>query len=195
MKKVVLSAIFIWVGVFCMNAQDIDFGVKAGANLASFSGSDVPGNFKTKIGFHVGILAEFKFNGRFSIQPELLYSLQGAKQSRSTPLQTIDTKLNLSYITLPILAKYYFTQNFSVHFGPQISALLSAKLKRDDFEKDATDQYSSFDTGLAFGAGYKLKNGIFFNARYYIGLAELPDLGRDLSVHNSVIQVSVGYVF
>lgn len=193
MKKSLLIAAIAVFGLSNVNAQEISFGVKAGANFATQGGDDVDGA-KMKVGFHAGVLAEFMISEKFGIQPELLYSMQGAKAEEG------DYKTNLDYITLPIMAKYYITEGFSVHAGPQIGFLISAKTGDDDMV-DVKDFYKSIDYGLGIGAGYALDNGLFFNARYYLGLANIQEeiefLGQTIepTVHNNVIQLSVGYMF
>jgi hypothetical protein len=62
-----------------MQAQSIRFGAKAGVNFASVGGEDVP-NLEGKTGFHIGGLVEILFTEKLGIQPEILYSTQGAKQ-------------------------------------------------------------------------------------------------------------------
>lgn len=185
MKKVLLVAALAVSGLSA-NAQDMSFGVKAGANFATLSGDDA-GDVDMKVGLHIGGVAEFMLSEQFAIQPELLFSMQGYSVE--------DVNFNLNYINVPISAKYYFTEGFSAHLGPQIGFLMSAKATDGDNDVDIKDGYSSIDYGVNIGAGYKLESGLFFNARYYFGLADIPDTDADVKVKNSVIQVSVGYMF
>ncbi len=195
MKKVLLIAALAVFGLTNVNAQDIGFGVKAGANFASFSGSDVPDAAEMKVGFHLGVLAEFKLGNQFAVQPELLYTMRGTQTTTEILGQSFDAKMNLSYLSVPILAKYYITENLNIHLGPQIGFLMSAKVSSDGNDVDVKDQYKSIDAGLAVGLGYKLDSGIFFDARYYLGMTQLADTDQDVDVKNSVIQISVGYMF
>jgi hypothetical protein len=64
-------------------AQSATFGVKAGASLTNVTG-DNTGNAKNIFGFHGGLIANFAVNDAFSIQPELLYSMKGAKLEESS---------------------------------------------------------------------------------------------------------------
>ena len=68
--------------------NSVHFGVKTGLNLADTRETDT--NFKA--GIHGGIFGEFKFNN-FALQPELLFSMQGAKAKD----EEITAKLNLNY--------------------------------------------------------------------------------------------------
>src|SRR5690606_20595756 len=88
-------------------------------NLSNFDNSEM------KTGFHVGAVAEIKFNDKFSIQPELLYSAQGTK----FPINNSEVKFNIDYINIPIMAKYYIVDGFSVEAGPQVGFLTKAELE------------------------------------------------------------------
>src|SRR5258708_33515774 len=54
------------------------FGIKGGLNLTNLSSDDVTDNH-LKAGFNVGIFSKIPVTPGFSIQPELVYSLKGAK--------------------------------------------------------------------------------------------------------------------
>src|SRR3954464_13296950 len=115
MKKLfVLTLLF--VGILSAQAQ-IRLGIKAGANF-----SDLEGNFDTSMrtGFHAGAVLEIKASPNFSIQPEVLYSLQGAK----VPAASVKD-IDFSYVTVPVLAKYYIiSDTFSIEAGPQFAFLI-----------------------------------------------------------------------
>lgn len=115
MKKVILSAVLLaaFSSTDVLAQQQVKFGPKAGVNFANISGLD---NSEMKTGFHVGAVAEIKFNEKFSIQPEVVYSTQGAKFTYNNA----EVKLNNDYINVPIMAKYYIVDGFSVEAGPQV---------------------------------------------------------------------------
>ncbi|WP_409415650.1 porin family protein [Flavobacterium sp. PS2] len=190
MKKIILSMVAILAFGFA-NAQETRFGVKGGLNLTNFTGGY---DTKSLVGFHVGGFAEIKVMDKFFIQPELLYSAQGAKFD--SPFGDYDAKLN--YLNIPVLAKYYVTKEFSVEAGPQIGFLLSAKTDGED----AKDGYKSTDIGFNLGAGYNFTENLSVGIRYTIGLSGLADRGdyEDLddyydSAKNSVLALSLGYKF
>ncbi len=192
MKKVCLVAIAAMFSLSSINAQDIKFGAKAGVNFASIGGDDV-GDLDGRTGFHVGVIAEISISEKFSVQPELLYSAQGAKES----FEGQEIKLNADYLNVPIMAKYYVAEGFSIEAGPQIGFLMSAKAKVGSEEEDLKDSIKGTDFGINFGVGYKMDSGLNFGARYNLGLADIND-GEDSGsskLHNNVIQVSVGYFF
>ena len=184
---------------FAAKAQEIKYGVKAGVNFATLTG-DVPDDVKTRTGFHAGVVAEFKLTEQFSIQPELLYSQQGTKYD----IKDIDTGINIEstwkmdYLTLPIAAKYYIIEGFSVEAGPQIGYRLGAKIKAEasgfgEQEYDLKDDTKAIEFGVIGGVAYDLSIGLFFQARYNAGISKVND--DDDNVKNGVFQLSVGYKF
>ncbi|SHG64733.1 hypothetical protein SAMN05444481_10671 [Flavobacterium frigidimaris] len=82
MKKIILAAVLFMATSATIQAQLLKIGVKAGVNFAnqtgdaSFSGIDYSKDGITS--YHAGLIAEVKLLEKFSIQPELLYSTQGA---------------------------------------------------------------------------------------------------------------------
>ncbi len=126
MKKITLLLVTVFTIGF-VNAQDkenMSFGVKGGLNVSSITNADQDGvNSKSLIGFHVGFFGEFMISDKFAIQPELLYSAQGVKLD----FDGDNGDLKLDYINIPVMAKYYVADAFSLELGPQIGFLVSAK--------------------------------------------------------------------
>ena len=189
MKKVLLIACIALFG-FNVNAQGVSFGAKAGVNFASLTGDDVD-DLDGRTSFHIGAVAEISISEKFSVQPELIYSAQGAKES----FEGEDFELNVDYLNIPVLAKYYVAKGFSLEAGPQVGLLLSAKIKAGGEEEDFKDEVKGIDFGANLGLGYKLDNGLNFSAKYIVGLANISEDSDDSDVKNSVVQVSVGYSF
>ena len=198
MKQFCIITVIALLSIVFVNAQNVQFGAKAGVNFASINGDDTE-EFDMRTSFHVGAVAEFLFSEKFSLQPELIYSSQGAKMSD----EGFDFIIKLNYINLPIMAKYYVTEGLSLEVGPQFGLLLSAKAKSEfdgeSEEEDIKDDLNDFDFGINFGAGYKLENGLSFTARYNYGFSNLADSGSedigDTNFNNGVIQLSVGFNF
>lgn len=199
MKKLVFVAMATMITMTTLNAQSIKFGAKAGVNFASLNGDTGEIlDLKTRTSFHVGGVAEIMFSDKFSFQPELLYSAQGTAYEDVDA--AIEGTLKLDYLNVPLLGKYYVTEGFSIQAGPQVGLLLSAKsefeVAGDSQEEDVKDAVSGVDFGLNFGLGYKLPSGLFFDARYNLGLSNVNDGDSDIiDDKNGVIQISVGFSF
>lgn len=217
MKKITLTLLgLVAFSTSALAQQEVKFGPKAGVNFANLNG-DVEDN-KMLIGFHVGAFAEIKFNDKFAIQPEIVYSAQGTKMDYSETLMGItystetDTKIN--YINVPIMAKYYIVPSFAVEAGPYVGFVASANSKGSstvagvttEYDEDFKDEINTVDFGLGFGASYNMDNGFFIGARYNLGLTTVDkDYTETVggiqvnveaaNIKNGVIQVGVGYKF
>lgn len=184
MKKFFSTLIIAVCAIFAAQAQDIKFGVKGGLNVASMTDIDAG----SKISGHIGGFANFNFK-KWAIQPELLFSGQGAKYE----LPGDDGKYALSYINIPVLFQYYFLPEFYAEAGPQMGFLLSAKAKAGDVSVDVKDGFKTVDIGSAIGVGYKFPIGVGVYARYNFGFTDLIDGNAD--PRNSVFQLGASYTF
>lgn len=228
MKKIMLLAAIAVFSFSSLVAQDIRFGVKGGVNFANLAGDfgasgydDDLRDAKMKVGFHIGGLAEVKLSEKFALQPEVQFSNQGFKSSYEDfdEDRSVDYKVDLYYINVPIMAKFFPIENLAVEAGPQIGVLISAKNELNDAqndlnselgedEVDTKDLYKTIDFGFNIGASYELESGLFFAARYNIGITKVDeeDIYDDIyddvdfgvfsfSRKNRVIQLSVGFMF
>ena len=192
MKKSLIVIFAISIAAFS-NAQKskqdegIKLGIKGGLNVANLMGDVEDVAIRTSI--HAGLVAEIIVNDKFSIQPELLYSGQGASDT-----STGGGRIKLDYITLPVLGKFPIAKNLSLETGPQIGFLVSGKEKTND-SNETIPNTKTIDFGLNAGLNYELNNGVFFQARYNLGLTDIGFYGDNKRASNSVIQFSIGKLF
>ena len=188
MKNMVIIAMALVLPITLALGQDIQFGAKAGINLATIQ-PDL-NDPATRTSFHLGGMVEISVSDKFSVQPELLYSSQGATDESDD-----DEVIKLDYISLPILAKYFVVENLSLEAGPQLGYVVSAEVEDDGDTIDLKDDTKSTDIGFALGAGYKLENGLNFGLRYFFG-SDVNDIDEDADqFKNRVFQLSIGYFF
>ena len=187
MKRIILVAVVLLAASVDMQAQLVKFGIKAGLNYANQTGSDITinsDNYNTDAitSYHAGLVAEIKVTDGFSVQPELLYSTQGATYKNAAE----EFKNELGYLSIPVLAKFNFNKTVSLDLGPQASFLLSER-KNVDFKESET-----FEFGVAGGLTLNVTKSIFLQGRYVLGLTEAS---KDADVKNSVVQISAGFKF
>ncbi|MCK8481509.1 porin family protein [Psychroserpens algicola] len=186
MKKLLLVTVITVLGLTTVNAQDIKFGAKAGLNFAFITGDNTE-DLKPNTDFHIGVMAEWKITNKFSLQPEIIYSGQGADINVGS-----EGRVSLNYLNVPLIGKYYVTEKLSLEAGPQIGFLLSTKGGTLDYK----ELLKPIDYGVNFGLGYKLDNGLNFNLRYNLGLSNINDVdGFTDKNRNGVVQLSVGFFF
>ena len=180
MKKSILVITLLFVLSFSAKAQLLQIGAKAGLNYANFSGTEIQTDAITS--YHAGLIAEIKLLDKFAIQPELLYTTQGATYNTALG----DFKNELGYIAIPVLAKIYLSNSFSLELGPQASFLLNEK---NDFNLNDSN---TFDFAIDMGLGLKVTKNIFIQGRYVLGLTEVSS---NADAKNSVLQLSAGLMF
>jgi opacity protein-like surface antigen len=208
MKKVYLLAACLAALASQVHAQGVKGGLKAGLNLAV-----VTNTFNTGAGFkpgvHFGGFLEAKMSEKASFQPELLYSGQGFT---TTNMQGQSTgKVNLAYVSLPLLFNLYVGSGFHFTLGPQASVLVNAKAYEEGAgslggarELDIKDEFKTGELSLAGGLGYKFKGGINLSARYITGVTDINNnefieimrvqagAGK---MYNRLFQFSAGFSF
>ncbi|MDY0090169.1 MAG: porin family protein [Flavobacteriaceae bacterium] len=180
MKKSLIIILLTITGFSSSNAQMLQFGVKAGVNFSTLEGDNTY-DLSHYTNFHFGAVLELGIFQNFSIQPELLYSSQGAKVDSDAVKD-----IKYDYITVPVLAKFYLiTDKLSLEAGPQFSFMINENVP-DQFES------KTFDFALAGGLAYNITNNFFVQARYVAGLSEAA---KDAEITNKVIQLSAGIKF
>ncbi len=224
MKKLFFSTSMIIIAAISAKAQ-VQYGIKGGMNVSNIFGAhsatddgDIFDNenplvYSTRIGYYGGAFANIPVKGIFSLQPEIIYSLQGAhyKQTVTDP-NTFETitysgNQNLSYLQVPIMAKFTFNKKFFAQTGPQIGYLLGAKAKSSGQTTTNTSSFNTIDFDWGIGGGYIFPSGIGVELRYSFGITAVNKHSDDsddntdnngfgeLQDHNTNLQVGVLYIF
>ncbi|SMC79984.1 porin family protein [Moheibacter sediminis] len=201
MKK--LSIILLFAAQF-INAQ-VSWGVKSGLNLSTINDKNIDYDFKT--GFYAGGFANIKFAEKLAFQPELLFSMQGAKtdtfpiigldengQMITESLVEIDYKLY--YLNIPLMFKYYVIKKLNFELGPQLGFALEKELavSGEPFGESSIDPEINVDLGVNIGAEYEIYKGLGIGVRYNSGLTKVRK-GSDYRNNNSVISFGLSYSF
>lgn len=218
MKKLVFIAAIAVMSVSVAKAQEVRLGAKGGLNFSSFGGDNTD-DLDALTSFHIGALVEIPITERFAVQPEVLYSKEGASSEASQSLFGASFKVTgerkLDYINVPIMAKYYLIDGLALEAGPQVGFLVSANAETEfdlsgidpntaelienqlnTGDVDVSDQTKGVDFGVGLGASYRLNMGVFFSARYTLGLSNINDIdGSNVKNQNNVFQISTGYSF
>jgi hypothetical protein len=193
-KTTLLVALLIVGANQLASAQaQVAVGIKGGLNFANVDVSQSAGaNYDNRTGYHAGAFALFKF-GFIGIQPELIFSKQGAKYT----ISTADYNANYDYINIPVMAKFYLPLGLNLQAGPQFGFLSKAQIEQTvsgtKTTADVKDQAKNTDIAIGLGAGWDLPFGLTVDARYNLGVSKINDTSGSGDVKNRVFQVSVGY--
>lgn len=196
-KVLLLSSLFLaFTGVISVsNAQlPIDFGIKAGINLANFSGTDA--DLDSRQAFVVGASLDISLPMfPVGIESGVYYSQKGVEPGPNT--------LKLDYIEVPVLAKLKFGPPgpFSPHVvaGPYVGFNIVSEIEDNDgntFELD--DFINEVDFGGMLGVGADFNLGLTklsAQVRYSMGLTPVYTDQLDDGERNAVLSVVVGVRF
>ena len=181
------------------------FGVKAGVNAAVLQGR-VGEDATYKTYFHAGVFYESHLIGPLSIQPELLYSLQGSQLKGATTAANYTSRLN--YIQVPILVKATLGPVFA-ELGPQFGFLVAANESGitqvrstngnavfRDVDQSSTSNYKRGDFALVGGVGLKLGQYLRVGGRFIGSFNDINKLQylvgvNDPQLKNRVFQAYV----
>ena len=209
MRKIALLIALTIFGLTQANAQN--FGFKGGYNYSSFNGEVAKDNtLKGLSGFYVGALLELPLGDVISLQPEVIYSRQGAAWEQKNILGEFKKDLKLDYLNIPVMAKVNLGPLFlqgGVQFGflvgkPEVSYTRGAQRISQKLDKDA---YASFDFGVGAGLGVNLSQHFFVEARYTHSLTNALDpnnnslknahISDDNNFKNAVLSLGLGVKF
>jgi len=183
MKKLLITMMFAAISTFSM-AQSFSFGPKAGVNISNYTGGDIQSD--ARVGYHLGGLLNFGIGNAFSIQPEVLFSTQGAKVDRAGS----KTDFKVNYVTVPVMFKLKAAGGFYVELGPQAGFRTSTNIPDQTINNFA----KNLDLAAAGGIGYQSNIGLGIGVRYIAGLSKVGDFtGQNINpdFKNSVIQASI----
>jgi hypothetical protein len=207
MKK--LSAVLVvaaFIGLLALPqpaAAGVQFGLKAGANMAKPTGSDVDdieGTVKNKLGIVGGIFIAFNFGKVITIQTEVLYTMKGATIEYVDIDETVQEKLYGDYLEIPLLLKLKIPtpgiQPF-VFAGPYVGFKLKEKITVMGEEMPLEESIlKGNDYGAIFGGGLQLGRSFHIDARYSMGLQKILDEGTEaIDFKNGVWSATLGFAF
>lgn len=152
----------------------------AGVAIATLSGDGT----KAKVGFQGRFEGAYQMTDAFAVSVGLGCSQYGAKEEGT------NTKKNLAYITVPVLANYYLVNGLAVKTGVEVGFKSSAEFKNGD-EKEDIEGVKSVIMSIPVGASYEYKN-VVLDARYNIGVTKAFKEGN---AKQSAFVVTLGYKF
>lgn len=189
MKKISFLVMTVMTATV-MQAQTTNFGLKGGANLASWSNNNSSVGYENRFGFHAGLFGQIHVSPHFAVQPEVVYSSQGTKYT----IGNQEHNLRLDYINIPLMLQAKVGGGLYAQAGPQVGFLTSVSDKVQNVETGFFDKndFKSTDVAIGFGLGYAGTSPIGVDARYNLGLTNINEAGSN-QIKNNVLQVGLTY--
>jgi len=212
-----MKKVLFFILVFCLSIpifSQVKYGIKAGLNLSNLSGFDSDYSKYTlslngPYGIHFGGFANYSINSLLGFQPELVFSMQGAKYPGYVYVQP-EIKGGISryyYINLPLLLEIKpFRFPLSFLAGPQLGLCVNRSLYDGSYLNKTIIKNNNFDLGLDFGLQYRLTSHLSLGLRYNIGLLpsskyefDLTEIGGNKGIYNAgkniVLQLTIAWTF
>ena len=185
----ILSLITIVSQAQDYGSKKFNWGYKIGINVSNLRLENAA-DYDWKTGLATGLFFNIKLTNKLSLQPEALYSSMGARNVINN-----SGSLRLNYFSLPVMAKYKISKDFSVLAGPQIDMLILAKAKSttNSFTK-VTNDYKENSFNLTGGAEYWPVHCFGFSVRYLYGLNNVtPTSGDETKNHGVQLMAAVKF--
>lgn len=169
-------------------------GLRGGLGLSNLG---FHGDFKPD--YYIGALGQINLTKRYTLQPEITYTRQGANNleryyyDESNNRKSFYTDVNIDYLSLAMINKFSFNTGLQIQFGPTIDFIVNTTLPYSD---------SDVDLGFVTGVGYKLPSGLLIEARFKADI--IDNYGGYDDAYNSdessyspsfTFQVGVSYTF
>jgi hypothetical protein len=192
----VVLTVLLLAGAVGAQTKSFQFGIKGGVNMAKLvydpEAEGLP--IENLMGFGGGIVLGFPLSSAVSLDLEGMYMMKGMHYELTGQVQGVDftseSDTKLDYIVAcPMLRIRIPSGGLTPYImgGGEVGFLMSAKVKstvtmagqEEESTTDVKDDMESLDYGVNVGAGLEIpagSGGIFFEARYSLGLA---DIGKD----------------
>ena len=203
MKKMRFMLVVAMLAMVTVVSAQMNLGVKGGVNMSNFYGDELDDN-NVKIGFHIGLAADYDFAYNSAIQTGLFFTTKGFKYDTDN----LDYTVNLMYLQLPVHYAYKIDVSpgtrVVLHAGPYAAYGVGGSRKLNvgewstewDVDKifgDGARQYNAFDAGLGLGVGFEF-GPLLLDLGWDMGLVNIADSDNN-DIKNQNAYLSVGYKF
>jgi hypothetical protein len=189
MKTKLISLAFMLFICSISFSQGLTFGIKGGATLNKLTGKSFKEEFS--FGYHVGAFATLGMGKKISLQPEVLFNQvnQDTSSSYSSVYQfnRID-KVQLKYLSIPILLNYNLSNLLALQLGPQFGILID---QNKNMLQNGGEAFKKGDFSMIGGLQLKLLKFRVYG-RYVVGLNDISNIGNKDQWKNQSIQLGLG---
>ena len=169
-------------------AQDVHFGAKGGINISSLNSERY--HMQSKLGLNAGAFAHIHASVKWAVQPELIFSTEGGKE---TLIGSDVTEIHrLNYLNVPVLLQYMFRNGLRLEGGPQLGFLITAKSKTGNTITNQKSNYQTTAISIPLGISLLTRKGIGLDARYVFGLSNI-NKANDPLIQSNVFQFGIFY--
>lgn len=154
-------------------AQKINVGVKGGASINKLTGKSFDEEFS--FGYHLGGFVSVGLGKKFAIQPEILFNqINVDTSSNFSSVYQFNkvSKVQLKYLSIPILLNFKPAKILTIQAGPQFGVLMN---KSKTLYENGKQAFKGGDFSMLGGVQVNLRH-LHFYGRYALGLNNLNDI-------------------
>jgi len=185
----------LFLAIFCItataaSAQKLHVGFKGGANINKLTGKSFEDEFS--FGYHVGGFFSVGLGKKFAIQPEVLFNQINVDTSNNySSIYQFNKvhKVQLKYLSIPILLTYKPIKFVTLQAGPQFGILTN---KSNTLVQNGKDAFKSGDLSMLGGVQVNISH-LNIYARYAVGISNLNDIDNKEKWKSQSIQLGVGF--
>ncbi|HHV86972.1 MAG TPA: PorT family protein [Petrimonas sp.] len=208
MKKLKLSLVVAMLAIVTAASAQLNLGVKGGVNMSNFYGDKLTDK-NAKIGFNIGLAADYEFAPSMAIQTGLFFTTKGAKYTGNLLETKGEYTINPMYLQVPVHFAYKMDvtpgTRIVFHAGPYVAYGIAGKSTfkisagSESGKTEGANLFGNkgplkpFDTGLGLGVGVEF-------GRYLVdvgwdrGLVNISNSSNG-NIKNQSAYLSVGYKF
>ena len=224
-------------------AKSMEYSVSAGFNIGGSAPLGLPAeirhidSYSPTLNLSIGAQAAYMFAPAWGVETGIILETKGMNsgiearnyhltmniiQGETTGIKTgyftgkIKNKTKISYLTIPLYARWRPSVNWTFHAGPYLSFALDrsfigqvseGKLREDPLhpvlgiekaDYNYSDDIRKFDTGISLGASCRVYRSLSVKAALQWGLLSTLDSSRrkiDMDTYNIYLNLGISYSF
>jgi outer membrane protein with beta-barrel domain len=146
-------------------AQSFKAGISAGLSTTQISGDQLSGF--NKVGILAGGFVSTRISDTFDGSFQIIYIQKGSRKNAKPEKNDYTSYiLRLSYIEVPVLLQWMYSERFWFETGPTFGVLLSEYEEDQLGELPERRPFNSFELGFAAGMNIRLVDNLIANIRF-----------------------------
>jgi hypothetical protein len=219
MKKIYSLSLFLLIGMG-IHAQNTTIGLRTGLGRSTlktdYADRDTKMNSKANAVAHVAVFVEHKLNNNLALQVELGLSNSGGRNIWNANTEDsfgnykVVNSIYLGKLNLPLMVKYYFTEDFNINGGVNFAIIGETESKYRtrghkgagvllDFfggKEEIGSYVKKFEVNPFLGVEFHVSKKIFIDGRYIFGVS---NVGKNISnegfnvLKSSSLHIGIGF--
>jgi hypothetical protein len=178
---------------FQLKAQSVHYGITADVNVNMMNGYGL--SSKSLVGYNGGAFATVDINKKWSLQPEVLYTIKNLKKADDFMTYYVNsgnsfanTDFSLHYISIPVLVNYHLSKLLTVNAGPEYSFLV---YDNEDLLYSGKDAFKNTEFGVDAGLQLAFSPDFSLFGSYYYGLSNINDIDSRYKWHSRQARIGI----